>query len=462
MGKEGVSPGGGGAARTEKGTPPRVLRRSRRRDGAPAFHGESEKTERNCMKNRVRRKFFGALLTVGLILCAHFAAYAASDGMSPEQMLETAKEQESAVTGEDPRLIPDSRLVVTDRTENDIRVTSIAGQCLEKGNDQVFYVIGKDYVPEGSALPAVFGAAVEYSCTEEASAGREDGTYCLMRFAVRRTGERIEEDGAADDGTDGSDRGDKEAVAEDRLPARRRWNLGDLVLRTIDGVSYAFRCIDQNYGEGDAMGQSLALFLCESVIPADTGSEMVYGKREDGSFGYEFHPGPIVNFGESAEYADSAVRAWLTLNESDSELFPDVNVGVDSSCTGRTADGLFSRFSASDLTFHRLGSQYLTGKYFILSLEEALRYREYLWKVDGCGEEESAANTGTFSRGYWLRTPMGDGSGKDTGFVYIVDLVNGSLHPQAVKPDAEGETDPELAVTGPIGVRPAFVLRQAD
>ena len=92
------------------------------------------------MKNRVRRKFFGALLTVGLILCAHFAAYAASDGMSPEQMLETAKEQESAVTGEDPRLIPDSRLVVTDRTENDIRVTSIAGQCLEKGNDQVFYV----------------------------------------------------------------------------------------------------------------------------------------------------------------------------------------------------------------------------------------------------------------------------------------------------------------------------------
>lgn len=425
------------------------------------------------MKNRVRRKFFGALLTVGLVFCAHFAVCAASDGMdgmSPGQMLETAKEQESAITGEDPRLIPDSRLVVTDRMENDIRISSIAGQCLDEGNEQVFYVIGKDYVPEGSILPALYGAAVEYSCTEEATFRQKDGTYCLMRFAVCRTGERNEDstgegtDGSESDGSepDGSEPEDGDVVAEERIPARRRWKIGDKVERTIGGARYVFRCIDQNYGEGDAMGQSLALFLCESVIPADTGSEFVYGKREDGSFGYEFRPGPIVNFGESAEYVDSAVRAWLTASESDSEVFPAVDVGVEMSCTGRTGDGLFSRFSASDLTFHRLGSQYLTGNYFILSLEEALRYRPYLWKVDGWGEEESAANTGTFSRGYWLRTPMGDGSGNDTGYVYIVDLVNGSLHPQAVKPDAEGETDPELAVTGPIGVRPAFVLRQED
>lgn len=412
------------------------------------------------MMYRVRRKVTGALLTVGLILCAHFAVYAVSDDEELARMLRTAKEQEAEITGEDPELIPDSRVMVRGRDENDARVTSIAGQCPEDGEDHVFYVIGRDYVPEGSALAAMYGRTVEYSCTEEKSFERADGAYCLMRFAVRGTG-RSDEIGGEGMGTDGSEDESGDAAAEDRIPARRHWNPGDMVLRTIGGVSYPFRCIDSDFREGNAMGQSLALFLCESVIPADTGSEMVWERQEDGSFDYEFHPGPIVNFGESSEYADSAVRAWLTGEESDSELFPEINAGVKNSASGQTAAGLFSRFSDSDLTFHSLGSQYLTGRYFILSLEEAMRYREYLWKVDGCDEEESSENTGMFSRGYWLRTPVGDGSGYDTGCVYVVDLVSGCLRPQPVRPDADGETDPELAVTGPIGVRPAFVLRQA-
>lgn len=42
---------------------------------------------------------------------------------------------------------------------------------------------------------------------------------------------------------------------------------------------------------------------------------------------------------------------------------------------------------------------------------------------------------------------------------YIVDLVNGMIRPEAVKPDG-GSTDEELRVTTSIGVRPAFAVPQ--
>ncbi len=252
--------------------------------------------------------------------------------------------------------------------------------------------------------------------------------------------------------------------------------------RWLDGVPYHFRCIDQNYRDGTADGQSLALFLCDSVVPADTGSLYEHRQLEDGNWGNVFTPGPIVNFGESGRYADSAVRRWLAAQEEDADTFPRVNVGVERGYLGRTETGSRSRFSDSVLRPCQLGSQILNDHYFILSVEEALKYREHLWRIDGMDEEETAENAGTFAKGYWLRTP----SGKDenAGYVYIVDLANGNLHPQAVRPlwemaaderreqlKAAGEDDlatgaglpaddEELAVTSPVGVRPAFVMKQ--
>ena len=47
----------------------------------------------------------------------------------------------------------------------------------------------------------------------------------------------------------------------------------------------------------------------------------------------------------------------------------------------------------------------------------------------------------------------------DSGYAYIVDLVNGMIRPEAVKPDGSS-TDEELRVTTSIGVRPAFAVPQ--
>lgn len=394
-----------------------------------------------------------------------------------QQIWEKAKEQESAVTGEDPMLIPESRILAEDRAANDLRVISMAEQCIRgDGEDRAFYVIGRNYVPEGSILPVIFGRRLEYSCTPEEDVVWRGDTYSAVRFAVREVpgswdGESGGAFGNREDGSGGSAGKPEDSFSgsvsgeslwdEKDVPALHHWEIGDVVARTLDGVKYRFRCIDPNYGEGrPGNDKSLALFLCESVIPANTGSRYVHERREDGSRSYVFHPGPVVNFGESSEYADSKIRQWLISQEADADRFPDVDVGVERSCTGETARRSFSRFDPSLFRFYRLGSQILTDRYFILSLEEALKYREHLWNIDGSGEEESAANAGAFNRGFWLRTPMGDGRGADAGSVYIVDLVNGTIHPQAVKPDAEGERDEELAVTSPVGVRPAFVLRQ--
>ena len=61
---------------------------------------------------------------------------------------------------------------------------------------------------------------------------------------------------------------------------------------------------------------------------------------------------------------------------------------------------------------------------------------------------------------YWLRNPMGMSSEyNETKQVYVVDLVNGNIHPNAIKPEIDTE-DEELKVTSTVGVRPAFVMPQ--
>ncbi len=378
-----------------------------------------------------------------------------------QRLLAKAKQQESEITGEDPQLVPDSRILTENRAENDVRIMSFAGQCLKgDGAEKVFYVIGRNYMPEGSILPVIFGQGLEYSCTlEETIRGRND-LYYAVRFALHNTGGFETESSALTGGDSGSD---ASGPADGDIPALHHWSIGDVVTRTLDGIRYRFRCIDQNYEEGSQkQGQPLALFLCESVIPANTGSEYVYERREDGSYGYVYYPGPVVNFGGNSEYADSPIRSWLAAQEADKEIFPEASVGVEYSCMGRTGRGTFSRFDRSDLRSYRLGSQILTDHYFLLSVDEAVKYREYLWNVNGYGEEESAANAGTFDGAYWLRTPVGNGNGEDNSSVYVVDLVNGNIHPQEVRPQMNGAADGELAVTAPVGVRPAFVLRQRN
>lgn len=238
------------------------------------------------------------------------------------------------------------------------------------------------------------------------------------------------------------------------------WNLGDIVAREIDGNTYMFQCIDQNYSDRTENHKQAALFLCTSVIAADTGSEYVYEEQLDGTMGYVFYPGPIVNFGNSNDYKYSKVQKWLNNSSDDFYNCETINIGVDYAYMGATNEFRYSELDEDQLKPYYIGNQKLTGKLFSLSVDEAIKYKEYLWKFNGSDTENPESQYGSFSKAYWLRNPMGMTSEyNETKQVYVVDLVNGNIHPNSIKPEIDTE-DEELKVTSTVGVRPAFVMPQ--
>lgn len=236
------------------------------------------------------------------------------------------------------------------------------------------------------------------------------------------------------------------------------WNIGDVQARDIDGKTYLFRCIDQNYADKTETHRQAALFLCDSVIPANTGSRYIYEKLPDGTYGYVFQPGPIVNFGTANDYKYSRIRKWLQKSEGNFYNTEPINIGVSYAYTGSTEEGKYSQLKESSLSASYIGSQKMTGKLFILSVDEALKYKDWLWRFDGSESENPESQYGAFSRGYWLRNAMGTSRDYDTGYVYAVDLVQGNIHPVAIQPDATD--DDEINVTGSTGVRPVFTMPQ--
>lgn len=253
---------------------------------------------------------------------------------------------------------------------------------------------------------------------------------------------------------------------------KMRWSLGDTVVREVDGEAYRFRCIDENYSDEMEHHRQVALFLCDTVIPANYGSRYKFETPDDREHGYVYEPGPIVNFGASCDYKYSAVRRWLKSAEPGMDDAEPVNIGVSRAYTGSTPEGKYSSFSGG-LAGSYIGSQKMTDQLFILSVDEAFKYRDWLWRFDGAKEENPESQYGPFSKGYWLRSPAGDCGKLDTGLVYIVDLVNGNIHPAPTVPakqdtknntnltrDRKDAEDIEVQVTGTTGVRPAFVLPQ--
>jgi hypothetical protein len=250
------------------------------------------------------------------------------------------------------------------------------------------------------------------------------------------------------------------------------WNVGDTVLREIDGQKYRFRCIDQNYWDQEENHRQCALFLCDSVIPADIGSKYVWEVLEDGSHGYVFHAGPVTFFGESNEYKYSYVRNWLTMvAETEFSMAEPVQTGVTQAYTGSTGAGLYEQLRTSDLKSTAIGSQKMTDRLFILSVDEALRYRNWLWRFEGAEEKNPWTQINEYCKGYWLRNPEGTSGNYDTDRVYVVDLVQGNIRPEQVcvtvdDEDAPGngygmtQKDEESKNTGNIGVRPVFALAQ--
>ena len=240
---------------------------------------------------------------------------------------------------------------------------------------------------------------------------------------------------------------------------RIHWNVGDLQARELDGKIYIFRCIDQNYSDASANHRQAALFLADSVIPANYGSDYKVKQQADGSHKYEFVPGPIVNFGESNDYKYSKVRSWLKKSKDSSFDTEPISIGVDYAFMGNTAEKEYSAFDANSISSYYIGDQQLKEQMFVLSVDEAVKYKDYLWKFEGSSEDNPDSQYSAFSKGYWLRSPMGNSEDYDTGYAYVVDLVNGNIHPSAISPQEKTGND-ELDVTTTYGVRPAFTMPQ--
>lgn len=246
---------------------------------------------------------------------------------------------------------------------------------------------------------------------------------------------------------------------EPGIPERIHWTLGDLQRVEIDNKSYLFRCIDPNYSDGMENHQQVALFLSETVIPANYGSDYVVEEQEDGSHRYVFQPGPIVNFGDTNDYKYSRIHQWL--KEAGESIFmaEQIQIGTDTAWTGKTPEGEYSDFKSDSLSPHYIGNQKLWAKLFILSVDEAMKYRESLWKF-GCSQTENPeSQVSGFSKGFWLRNPMGITNSWDTGYVYGVDLEQGNIHPESIFSKGTAG-DEELDITSSFGIRPAFVMKQ--
>ena len=129
--------------------------------------------------------------------------------------------------------------------------------------------------------------------------------------------------------------------------------------------------------------------MCDEVIPANTGSIISLRRRRTLLMVMCNASGPIVRFGETADYKYSAIRGWLS---GSAEQFSDaemVNIGVERAFQGQTGRELWEQFSGDELTARYLGSQKLVDQLFILSVDEAYRYRNWLWRFGPVQKAES-------------------------------------------------------------------------
>lgn len=222
----------------------------------------------------------------------------------------------------------------------------------------------------------------------------------------------------------------KDRIEGEQEAERKYWTVGEIQSREIGGKTYKFRCVDEDYSTNHSDNQKYALFLCEAVIRSDIDS--TDSKRK------------IITFGKTSNYKTSDARKWLLESGKASEKdLAFINTGVNSAFSGKTEEGAFMEFSDAELSKMDLPVQVVMDQWFLLSLEEALEYRDILWEVSG---KESP-----YSQGYWLRTPvfMEESSNKFAygEWEYAVDLIRGCIRPVQVS-------------DGAMGFRPAYCLPQ--
>lgn len=217
----------------------------------------------------------------------------------------------------------------------------------------------------------------------------------------------------------------------DEAPEAVHYGIGDVQIRTIGNRTYLFRCIDDDYEDAMGNSQKLALFLCDGVIRSDIGG---ISKK--------------LNFGDNNNYKYSKVREWL-LENAKADFVHETYIGITNSYMGATSSGAYEQFSESSLLGQSRLFQQLEDRVFILSVDEAIKYKDYLWKFNGSEENNPESQISAYSKGYYLRTPQESGITDfrySTG-IYTVSLIDGNIRPVEVS-----ETR--------IGIRPVMAIPQ--
>lgn len=209
--------------------------------------------------------------------------------------------------------------------------------------------------------------------------------------------------------------------ADEGEPGGRMYMVGDTQMRELNGQSYQFRCIDADYidSAGNPLG---ALFLCDTIIG---GNEALFDE------------------GGSNSWETSGLRSWLDEHIDNRSDLADTDTTVSMAYTGSTSY-YDNYFTLGAFTKSPLGEgDILPSKdlMFCLSLEEAARYKEYLWRLDGADENNYIA-AGTYNAGYWLRTPYQYDGSK----AYMVTY--------------EGRVTAGVTNNESVGFRPAYVIKQ--
>lgn len=219
---------------------------------------------------------------------------------------------------------------------------------------------------------------------------------------------------------------------------KRAWFGGDIQIRTIGDENYLFRCIDEDYGDSNSNYQKTALFLCDTVIRSDIDSTNTQRS--------------VLEFGKDNNYKSSKIRQWLKERTYENRFdLMDVYTGVNSAFLGKTGDMKFGQTDGGGLQQKEIPFQLMEDGMFLLSVEEALKYREDIWRFCGSDRENPESQVSPYSRGYWLRTPVFDADA-DEKFqygeqVYVVDLERGCLRTAGID-------------DGSIGIRPVFCVPQ--
>lgn len=212
-----------------------------------------------------------------------------------------------------------------------------------------------------------------------------------------------------------------------QVPEPVHYSIGDVQARTIGNRVYLFRCIDDDYEDALDNSRQTALFLCDCVIRPDI----------------------KLTFGSNNNYKYSNIREWLQDNAVDDQFNQNTYIGITRSYIGTTTIGAYEQFNDNSLMgFDRL-YQSLEDKVFILSVEEALKYRDYLWKFNGSEVNNPESQISAYSKGYYLRTPQDSGIAdfRYGAGIYTVSLTNGNIKPVDVT-----ETS--------IGIRPVMTIPQ--